>query len=55
MANELIDITVEMKECQFIQNKDRVHEEQEQNDEDDDDFEEDEDDEESSSGEKIEK
>ena len=42
MANELIGIKVEMKECQFVKNKDRIDEEQEEKD-DEDDFEEDED------------
>lgn len=41
MATELIDIKIEMKECQFIKNKDRVEEQEEQ--EDDDDFDEEDD------------
>lgn len=47
MATELIDIKIEMKECQFIKNQDRIEEQEDQDD--DDDFDEDEDEEATSS------
>ena len=56
MANELVGITVEMKECQYVENEFKVQEEEAEK-EDDDDFEEDEDDEdqESDRSKKVEK